>query len=284
MTEMWPQLKKEGIESIRFCYAMSPEYGYDTLSDFRENVNTFGFRERVAEVVKWWPTTNKVPKEKLSEFIEIIDESIKKADGTYISVSQIFKMMIITGKGNYIFLFPGEKCVSDELSKFLVEYCKPSHEHWFALPSKEQTEAIVIFSIRHTKDLHDSMLVWPPIALFGDKNEAEKLLDRSFEPEMVFEGREWLDKILDAYEIANKEAKEAHYRINDSSVLKGWIVFLTQDEFYWKGIGIGDNTVIGESIKESKQLKAYFDELGLTKELLAGEPNAAPKADKVNAH
>jgi hypothetical protein len=107
--------------------------------------------------------------------------------------------------------------------------------------------------------------------LFGDKKEAEKLLGRSFEPKMVFEGREWLEKIINEYEVALKDAEETHYRRNDSSALKGWIVFLTQDEFYWRGIGIDEKSVFGEYIIESKQLKAYFDELNLTKELLAGK-------------
>ena len=42
--------------------------------------------------------------------------------------------------------------------------------------------------------------------------------------------------------------------------------------------------VIGEYIIGSKQLKKYFDELGLTKELLArAEPNAAQLAGEPNA-
>ena len=77
---------------------------------------------------------------------------------------------------------------------------------------------------------------------------------------------------MDAYEIAFKEAeeKEKYYPGLDNSV--GRIVFMTRDGNYWKEIGIGENAVYDDYIK-SEQLKAYFDELGLTKELLAGEPN-----------
>ena len=42
---------------------------------------------------------------------------------------------------------------------------------------------------------------------------------------------------------------------------------------FW-AMGLDGDEVVGEHIVESKQLKEYFDELGLTKELLAGEPNA----------
>ena len=84
----------------------------------------------------------------------------------------------------------------------------------------------------------------------------------------------WLEKVVDAYEIAakevqKKEGKEAYYP-GDIYALDAKIVFITRDGFYWKGIGIGENTVYDDYI-ESEQLKAYFDELGLTKELSVGE-------------
>jgi hypothetical protein len=250
---------------------MSPEYGYDLPQDFEENVNTFGYWERDADVVRWWPTDIKVPKEKLPGCIELIDKVMNDTQRTPSRCGSFAKMLIVTGKGNYI--FPEEDCMSDELGKFLVKYCKPSHEHWYALPPKEQTVAIAIFSDRHPKNRRDSMLVWPPVALFGDKNEAEKLLGRSFEPKMIFERRAWLEKIVDEYEIAMMDAEEKHYREEDVSPIKGCIVFLTREEFYWKEIGIDGSPVFGEYITESKQIKKYFDELGLTKELLVGEPN-----------
>jgi hypothetical protein len=58
----------------------------------------------------------------------------------------------------------------------------------------------------------------------------------------------------------------------------GRIVFMTQEKDYWKEIGIDANTVYDDYIK-SEQLKAYFDELGITKELLAGKPNTAELND-----
>jgi hypothetical protein len=271
MVEIWPSLKQEKIESIRLCNAMSPEYGYDLPQDFEENVNTFGYRERAAEVVRWWPTDIKVPKEKLSECIKLIDKVVNDTQGVSYRCGSLAKMLIVTSKGNYI--FPGGECIPDELSEFLMKYCKPSHEHWVALPPKEQTVAIIIFSHRHPKDRRDSALVWPPVTLFGDKDEAELLLCRSFEPKTIFVEREWLGKIVDEYEIAMKDAEEKRWREEDISPSKGYIVFLTLEEFYWKEIGIDGNPVFGGYVTDSKQIKKYFDELGLTKELLAGEPN-----------
>ena len=125
----------------------------------------------------------------------------------------------------------------------------------------------------HNFGAHDSRLAWPPIALFGDKKEAEELLGRSFEPKMIFKGREWLGKMIDEYEVAMKDAEEKRWREEDDHPCKGYIVFLTQDEFYWKEIGVYGNPVFGGYITESKLLKEYFDELGITKELSAGEPN-----------
>ncbi len=292
---IWPQLKKEGIENIRFCNAISLEYGYDTLSDIHKNVNGSGCKERDANVVRWWPCRYKVPREKLLECIKIIDRAMKKANREYQSVSFIEKMLIVTKKGKYIVrvmvILPtetgpeayGEEWDSPELGEFIAKYCTPSRKRAYFVPPKEQTVAILIFSKReydptHNFGPHDSRLAWPPVALFGDKKLAKELIGRSFEPKMTFEGRERLDKIIDAYGTALKEAEKEHYRRKEGYSPKGWIVFLTQDEFYWRGIGIDDDTVIGDYIKGSKPLKTYFDELGITKELQAGEPNAV--ADK----
>jgi hypothetical protein len=288
LVKIWPRLKQEKIESIRFCEAISLEYGYDLETDFQQNVNAFGFRERAADVVRWWPSDYKVPKENLPECIEIIDKVIKDAQRIRYRVSSLEKMLIVTSKGNYIVHINtdiskvagpkvyGLEWMSHELGEFIVKYCIPSDERWYFVPPEEQTVAILIFSERKYDPMkglsaHDSQIAWPPIALFGDKKLAEKLMGRSFEPKMIFEGRAWLEKIVDAYEIALKQAKELHYRRKDIYTLKGWIVFLTQDEFYWKGIGIDENSVFEDYIIESKQLKAYFDGLGLTKELLAGK-------------
>jgi hypothetical protein len=277
LARMWTRLKQEKIESIRFCEAISLEYGYDLESDFQQNVNAFGFRERAADVVRWWPSIYKVPKENLPECIDIINKIIKDTQRPRYKCLLFEKMLVVTGRGNYI--FSEEEWGSDELSKFIVKYCNPSYEHWYFVPPKEQTVAILIFSPRKCEGSHDSQLVWPPVALLGDKKLAEELMGRSFKPKMVFEGRVWLEKIMDAYEVAFKGAKELHYRREDNYALKGWIVFLTQDEFCWKGIGINDISVFEDYIIESKQLKAYFDELGLTKELLAGKTSIAESND-----
>lgn len=275
LLKIWPQLKEEKIESIRFCEVISLEYGYDMESDFQRNVNKFGYRERAADVVRWWPSNFRVPQENLSECIEIIDKVINDPQWRPSRCGSFDKMLIVTGKGNYI--FPEEDCMSDKLGNFLVKYGVPGNERWYFVPPKEQTVAIAIFSNRHPKDRLDSGIVWPPIALFGDKRLAEELMGRPFEPKMVFDGREWLEKIVDAYEIASKDAEKARDRKDDSSTptSKHWIVFLTQDEFYWRGIGIDDDKVIGGYMVGSKQLKSYFDELDLTKELSAKEPNTA---------
>jgi hypothetical protein len=288
IVKIWPRLKKEEIESIRVCNTKNPEYGYDSTSDFWGDVgdaNTFGYRERAANIVRWWPSGYKIPKENLPECIKIIDKAVKKAGRFQVVLSLSHRMLIVTKKGKYIVhvdadpffrkVVEGREWESPELGEFIAKYCIPAYKRNYFIPSKEQVVAIAIFSYRHRKDRRDSQLVWPPVALFGDKNEAEKLLNRSFEPKMIFEGRGWLEKIVDAHETAFREAREANYRIEDSAILKNWIVFLTQDKFYWEGIGIDDDLVVGEYIKESKQLKTYFDEIGLTKELLAGEPNEA---------
>ncbi len=171
-------------------------------------------------------------------------------------------------------------------------------EHNYVIPSKDQTIAILLYPPR----------ISPPLALFGDKKLAEELLfdsqimddpnlpegvadllkfkqlqlfgvkakrqagewitSEQLKPAQIFEGRVWLERIINAYEIALKEARERekYFPIKvDNSV--GRIVFMTRDEFYWKRIGIGDNVVYDDYIK-SEQLKKYFDELGLTKELL----------------
>lgn len=288
---IWPQLKKEGIENIRFCLPLGLEYGEDNESDLWGK-GPFGFREEAANIVRWWPTLYKVPDENLPECIKIIDKAIKSSGKPNVRIGLEKRMLIDTKKGKYIIpvrtelfhqvIVSGREWDSHELGEFIVKYCDTYYGPFYFIPPKEQTIAILLFFEQKHENGHDSMLIWPPIALFGDKKEAEKLLGRSFEPKMVFEGRDWLEKIIDAFGIALKEAKEANYVRNDSAALKEWIVFLTQDEFYWKGIGIDDGMVISEYIKGSKELKKYFDELGITKELMAGEPNAVgnPQVDK----
>ncbi len=179
-------------------------------------------------------------------------------------------------------------------------------EHNYVIPSKDQTVAILLYPPR----------ISPPLALFGDKKLAEELLFESqitddpnmpegvaallklkqlqsfgvkakreagewitgkeLKPAQIFEGRVWLEKILNAYEIALKEAREREeYFPAKVDNFVGRIVFMTRDEFYWKKIGIDDNVVSDDYIK-SEQLKKFFDELGLTKELLTQKPIEEP--------
>ena len=265
---IWPQLKKEEIESIRFCDTLNLEYGYDNESEFWRKDPSI-FREKAASVVRWWLTIYKVPDERLPECIEIINKAIKNAKEPNVQIWVSKRMLIVTKNGKYIIpvridplykvVVQGREWESHELGEFIVKYCIQTYKRVYYVPPKEQTVAILIFSQRNRNEIksHDSLLVWPPIALFGDKKEAEELLGRSFEPKMVFEGRDWLEKIITEYEIALEGAEETHYRRNDGYSLKGWIVFLTQDEFYEKGIGIDDDTVIDDYIKGSKPLKTY---------------------------
>jgi hypothetical protein len=99
----------------------------------------------------------------------------------------------------------------------------------------------------------------------------EIITGTELKPKKIFEGRDWLEKIMDAYEIALKEAeeKEKYYPGRPDS-FNAAIVFMTQEGDCWKQIGIDENSVSDDYIK-SQRLKEYFDELGLTKELLAGK-------------
>jgi len=306
LVKLWPRLQKEKIENIIFCDAINKEAGtFDNETTYQQMVEFFRFRFRDTNDVKSWNWAIEVPKENLPECVKIIDKTMKGARPwwyiwrEYIPVWPTSRMLIVTDKGKYIVHVEtaisnvarscvyGEEWKSYELGEFLTKYCIPGHEYKYVIPPKEQTVAILLISNG------TALLVSPPVALFGDKklaekliyvdkNEAEKITGRSLEPKMVFEGRVWLEKIMDAYEIALKEAekrekeKKGSYYPGDIYALNARIVFITRDEFYWKGIGISENTVYDDYIK-SDQLKVFFDELGLTKELLAREPNKVPK-------
>jgi hypothetical protein len=114
---------------------------------------------------------------------------------------------------------------------------------------------------------------YQPSVLFGDKKLAEKLMGKSLEPEKIIEERTWLEKIINAYGTALKEAKKKNFHRQGYEFM-GQIIFVTMEKGYMQQVDIDENTVYNNYM-ESKQLKAYFDELGLTKELLAGEPNEA---------
>jgi hypothetical protein len=173
---------------------------------------------------------------------------------------------------------------SEELHKQLWEWGY-GYKYKYYLPSKEQVIAILLYPHRYDT-VH-------PLAIFsneedisygiwikdkeGKKIEFKKYNCGELKPKKIFEGSGWLEKIMDAYENEPKETKERkRYYPMELDKPIGWIVFMTQDWSYWKEIGIDANTVFDDYIK-SERLKKYFDELGLMKELLEGEPNAVGK-------
>jgi hypothetical protein len=252
-----------------------------------------------------------VPKENLPEFIKIIDKAIKNAKGLSARIPLLERMLIITSKGKYIFRIAtdisevdgpkvyGEEWMSYELGKFIAKHCCSNLEYKYDLPPKEQVVAVLLYPPKYS----------PPLAIFGDKKLAERLLFETkflddpngiqglgelvkftrlrkfgvetriegkeiiigseLKTKRMFEGRDWLEKIMDAYEIALKEAKEKEkYYPGIPESFNARLVFMTQDGDCWKQIGIDENAVFDDYIK-SQRLKEYFDELGLTKELLA---------------
>jgi len=253
-----------------------------------------------------------VEPERIKQTLQLINTAKKDIN---VSIVWLGRMSLITDK--HIFVVPVEindKAVygldwtSKELRKQLWKWGYGHKVYKYDLPSKDQAVAVLLYP-------HPYEAI-PPLAIFGDKKLAEKLIfepdvkdpngikgladlykfarlrefgvkmkkevgkyifDKELEPDQIFGGRIWLEKIVDAYEAALKEAekREKYFPMElDNSV--GRIVFMTQDGDCWKGLGIDENTVFDDYIK-SEQLKAYFDELGLTKELLAGEPNKAPQ-------
>jgi hypothetical protein len=278
-----------------------------------------------------------VEPEKINQTLQLISTAKKDFN---ISIVWLGRMIIITDKHKFVVpIEGGDKAIygldwtSKELRKQLWKWGYGHKVYKYDLPSKEQVVAILLYP-------YPSKTV-PPLAIFGDKKLAEKLIfepdvkddpngiiglaglykvarlcqfgvkrkeeagkyifDKELEPEQIFEGRDWLEKIMAAYEIALKEAdeRERYYPMELENPV-GRIVFMTQDVDYWKEIGIDVNTIVSDTCSpllprdywkeigisenevhddyiKSEKLKAYFDELGLTKELLAREPNKAPQ-------
>ncbi len=258
---------------------------------------TFGIRDfEKGEIVE---------PEKIKQVLQLI--STAKEELNLPSVpSWSDKMFITTDKHKFVIpvdhedkAICGLHWTSKELYKQLWEWGY-GYKYKYNLPPKEQVVAILLYP-------HRDNLVHPwtisrnvhPLAIFsneenilsgiwikdkeGKKIEFKKYNTGELKPKKIFEGREWLEKIMDAYNAALKEATDrGRYYPTEFNPI-GHITFITQDGNYWKEIGIDADTVFDDYIK-SKQLKQYFDELGLTKELLAGEPNAVrhPQADKIN--
>ena len=160
--------------------------------------------------------------------------------------------------------------LTDELGKKELE-----PYYWYVgeklyIPPTNETNAILLYSPR------DAAL-FAPTALIGDKKEAEKLTGMRIKPEKIIEGRERLEKMMDAFGIAFKEIIEEkrpappNYHYHNC----GKIIFITQNRDYViEGSDFGECDTYYKYMG-SGLLKQYFDELGITKELLAGEPNKA---------
>ena len=104
------------------------------------------------------------------------------------------------------------------------------------------------------------------ICKFGieTKKEDEKFVwDNELKVQKTFEEPLWLEKIMDAFETALKEAQEKEkYYPGDPDVYDARIVFMTRNGDCWKWISIDKNSIYDDYIK-SEQLNKYFDELGL---------------------
>jgi len=262
LISIWPRLKREGIENIKFCWTYSPQTRSHPGLDIK---GMLSFRIMDANVIKWWTHYSEVPKECLPECINILDKAMKGMKWKRLTASysglRSSKMLIVTKKGKYIV----EASIRDssiysgiwESEKLKCELNLGAN----FIPPKEQLVSIVIFP--YSQNPRGSRILdFDPIALFGDKKMTEKLFGRPIEPKMIFEGREELEKIIDDYNAALGERKQAARDVY-------CLIFVTKDWFYWKLICLDVNSVYDDCGMTSESLKKYFDELGLTKELLS---------------
>ena len=227
----------------------------------------------------------------LKKIMDAYGNALKEAEGRHFECSDgdPWRILFVTPTGGYMRTFGmDEDAIYDNhmesgLLKTLFDESgltdellagRPGFEFTAArkyrLPQKDKTVAILLYSDNDSRQ---------PAALFGDKEQTEQLMagkldGKPFEPKRVFEGREWLVKIMDAYRTAVREAEEKKFHHGGDR--NGLIVFVTMKKGYMKRIGVDANTAY-DSDMESELLKKYFDELGLTKELLAGEPNEVPE-------
>ncbi len=256
-----------------------------------------------------------VEPEKINQTLLLINKAKKDIN---VSIVWLSRMIIITDEHKFIIpVEVGEDAVysldwtSKELRKQLWKWGCDHKVYKYDLPSKEQVVAILLYPPE------DSL----PLAIFGDKKLAEEILfefrevnetehikgmeklyklaklrqfgvkirkegkevvaSNELEPRKIFRGREWMEKIIDAYEIAFKEAENGgKYFPMELDNPVGRIVFMTQDKDYWKEIGIDANAVFDDYIK-SELLKKYFDELGLTGELSVTNPNKITQTDRL---
>lgn len=282
----WKYFEKEKVNKIAF-WSVGDDYDGNSLDNLGWKI---------------------IEPEKIKRTLQLISGAKKELN---MCIVWLGRMSIITDKHKFIVPVEvsdtgvyGLDWTSFELRKQLWKWGYDHKVYQYELPSKEQTVAILLYSHKFS----------PPLAIFGDKKLADKLVfepnvrddpngiigltglyktarlrqfgvefkkeagkwnpvSTKLEPKKVFEGREWLEKIMDAYDIALKEAeeKEKYFPMElDNPV--GRIVFMTEDKDYWKEISIDANTVYDDYTKSDK-LKAYFDEIGLTKGLLAEKPD-----------
>jgi hypothetical protein len=282
---IWEYLEKENVQRIAF-------YGHEGLwAEITEP-------QKIKEVLKLLREAMEKEKDRFA------NEGIVVGHGD--------RMQIVTDKHKFIIPIGGSTREDDairglgwtspELRKQLWKWSCDNKVYKYDLPPKEQIVAVLVFPREYSPPFQ-------PLALFGDKKMVEKILfensipddpdgtkgyrfswlynfgieskyeagkiipsSTELEPKKIFASRIWLEKIIDAYEDALKEAEARKEFPFKHYIPAGRIVFMTQERNYWKGIGIDENSVFDNYIK-SEQLKEYFDELGLTKELLAGEPN-----------
>jgi hypothetical protein len=304
LVSLWPQLQKETIESITFCSATAEELYTRCSNEYKEFPEENSFRLRSDKDVKTWPVKYSIPKANLSECIQIIDKAIDNPILCHCGLDE--RMLITTNKGKYIVwvfteikdtnrpVVSGEDWGGFELGRFIAKYCCPDYNYKYSIPPKKEVIAIMLYPKEFS----------PPLAFFGDKKLAEKLIfdpnvkdnpkgligladlykfgrvrtfgietrkengktiwDKELKLKKIFEGRQWLERIMDAFETAIQEAEEKEkYYPGSKIAFNAKIVFMTRDSECWKEIVIGKSAVYDDYIK-SEPLKAYFDQLGLT--------------------
>ena len=190
LISIWPRLKREGIENIKFCFIWNPQTKFrGSASDDIKGM--LSFRVIDANVVKWWTLYSEVPKDCLPECINILDKAMKGMWWKWLITPNSgfmasYKMLIVTKKGKYIVhatfdnsSIRGYTWKSEELKCGLIEGAR-------FIPPKEKIVSIVIFP--QIQGPRDRLLDFNPVALFGDKKTTEKLFGRPLDPKMIFFG------------------------------------------------------------------------------------------------
>lgn len=250
----WKYLEKEKVQKIYFCYVGN----LDLLPD------------------KWRGCEITEPN-KIEQILQSVRNAKKDDNG---SAAWLDRMKIITNKHKFIIPVGisdkniyGYEWTSPELPKLLQKWgLILENKHDF--PLKAEIIAILLYPLRNHR-------IDRPVAIFGDKKYVEEQYmrvgitredNKLFKPNILFESREWIEKIAEAYERGYEKNKEKEKRLLEHIEPPiGEIRFITPDGFYGTYIRIDANAIYDNYIK-SEQLKAYFDELGLTKELLAEKP------------